>query len=150
MTHTLSIDNVGGTPVDVSIANFAKTSLELVNTTVAQAGRQVISTYVLTTSDVANPTSVVVQSTAGTDGIRRSSITLKTVARDVDADGTEVATKPISVVVAINVPTMSIEARDVMDLVLAGVNLMYPSLTSKVPDLGTVSALLFGITGLYS
>lgn len=155
MTNVLSIDGTGGTAQDVAVKFFPKTNLQRLRQTIDASGRET-TIYVDSTSDPNSPVTVAVSSgvdarpdAAGTR-TRRSSITLSSYARVVDGDGALLALKRISCVIALNTPDADMEPDDLRDLFLNAVSVWINTLTAKVPDTETISALRFGITDVLS
>lgn len=152
MTHTLTIDRVSTAVADVAVPQLDQDTLSWVSTDRDDQTGQSISIYTIESGDPAYKTYVTVrsqQNPRNNSGARNASIRIDTWCRDLDSvSGLEIV-KPANVVLGINLPDMSLEAGDVMALIGNLYGVAFTSLTSKVPSLDVVTALIFGRTKVY-
>lgn len=155
MTHTLSIDRVGGTPADVSIVQLDRTYFDKVGIATYDpktgTGK---CTYTIASGDRLYPSTVVVSNTLAPNGAegaqRHVTIDFNTWARDVDNDGlVKEKVQPIHARIQWDVPSIAVDVGDVQDMLANAFTLLYTTLTSKVMDTGIISATLWGGTELY-
>lgn len=153
MAHTLSIDNMSTSVVDVSVPQFDKTKLKLVAVDKDDVRGTVEARYVYQDGDPLYPTTVVVRYAADPKDkarVIRCLVAINTHARDVDGvTGVEVV-KPFSIVTSMQIPSMSIEAGDLVNAWLNLASLGYTAINTKVPNDAVMSGLLFGLVQAYS
>lgn len=148
VTHTLSIDRVVTTTADVAVPQMVQSGFSLVSTTRDAAAGVIEAVYSIPTGDANYPTTIVVRTARNPKdraGVARHLIAINTFARDLDGvTGLEVV-KPISAVLTIQVPNMSVEAADLATLIGNLYGLSFNTLTAKVPDTAVLSGLQFGL-----
>lgn len=152
LATVLTIDNVVTTDVDVAVPQLTQSELVLRSAVTDLKTGVSTTVYVLPTGDPNYPMTATVRTekspSANASAIRRSSITLATWAR-VTVDDVVVEIKPISVVIAFNLPNTAVEAGDISDLIGNAYGLTFGTLNTKVPSTDHISSLMFGITELF-
>jgi hypothetical protein len=152
MSHTLSIDRVDTTTTSVDVEGIDQSNLILLSNSTDPKTGATISRYTLADGDPQYPTYVDIKNQVDprdAEGIRRTSITLRTWSRDLDSvSGLEVI-KPISVVIAMNLPAMNLEVADVDQLLANAYSLTYGTVTMGARSVDLLNQLIFGLTQLY-
>jgi hypothetical protein len=159
MSLTLSIDQLSASAADVAVPALDQTDLVHLKTYTppGQPGVQ-ISQYLLPATNNRQALTVTVRS----EGIaatgrgpkdyqaRKVSIALRTWARIVSSDtAVEDLVEETSAAISWTIPSIAVEAGDVMVMLNNLFALLWTTLTSKVPDTDRVASLNLGLTEVY-
>lgn len=151
MSHTLTIDGLGGTAADVSVYQLDQSTLVELATTRDPDG-SISTQYLVPGVDANYPVILTVRNFRDAkkpDSLRRAALSLSAWARDVDSVSGLTILKPITITTTIYIPGMSVETVDVLTGVENLFGLFFHTLTSKVPDTLAMAAIIAGATKLY-
>lgn len=152
MATTYSIDGTGGTAVDVSIHPITQDNLVEQSYEANTKDGVFTRTYLLPGNDQSHQSLVRVQTRQDPkdpNGTIGATVAYNTWARAVDTDGDVISLRPVSCVIAINVPPALVEVDDLSLLVANTFSLTYESLTAKVRATGILNKLMNKINKLW-
>lgn len=154
MATVYSIDHVGGTEADVSVAKLSETSFRDKGTEVLPNGARRTTATIAEGDDIHRATVVsqTIDNPKGLGGKGQRSFTLSfnTWAR-VTVDDVLSDIQPVSLMLAVNLPSsVSVEIADVRQALENLYGLTYTTLTVKEPDNERLSAAcLFGVSDIF-
>ena len=144
MTTTVSYLNKGSTPSDVAINLLDQSLLERRSEAFDVKSGSYNAEYVLNTGDQTRNTTVSVLSRVNKDGSVFYSLKLRTI-RTVTIDSVVAEEAPADFNISWSLGSAQDDAASVLNLLGAAYGLLFPGLTSKVPQVGIIGALSRGL-----